>query len=437
LGAAGTHRKSPGNRAPSPAIELTAKAQRTRRRGDDWSAFAILRVLCAFAVILLQSSSMSEIEQGPIRPPSEAQSLLLRVTRNCSWNHCEFCHIYKGQKLSLRTVEEVKRDIDAIQAMVSEIRSLSWSSGYGGDITASFASSILNHPQYPEGYRSVILWLYRGGKNVFLQDADNLILKTKDLVTMISYLKKCFPSIERITTYSRARTISRKTVEELRDLHDAGLSRIHTGLESGYDKLLELVKKGVTARELVDAGRKVKEAGISLSEYIMPGLGGRLMWREHATETARVLSEIDPDFIRVRTLKVLKIMPLHKRIETDELQIMTDDEIIAEERLLIENLNEIHSHFASDHILNLLQELDGDFPEAKEKMLAVIDRYLALDLAERENFRLGRRAGFYSFLDDLNNTELRARVDQIRKRIENERPGQFEQVIAELMESFI
>ena len=161
------------------------------------------------------------------------------------------------------------------------------------------------------------------------------------------------------------------------------------------------------------------------------------MWREHATETARVLSEIDPDFIRVRTLKVLKIMPLHKRIETDELQIMTDDEIIAEERLLIENLNGIHSHFASDHILNLLQELDGDFPEAKEKMLAVIDRYLALDLPERENFRLGRRAGFYSFLDDLNNTELRARVDQIRKRIENERPGQFEQVIADLMESFI
>jgi hypothetical protein len=381
---------------------------------------------------------MPEIEQGPIRPPSEAHSLLLRVTRNCSWNHCEFCHIYKGQRFSPRTVEEVKRDIDNIQAMVSEIRSLSWARGFGGEISASVAGSILTPPGLrPEGYRSVVLWLYKGGKTVFLQDANNLILRTKDLVEILTYLRKTFPSIERITTYSRAKTVSRKTLEELRDLHDAGLSRIHIGLESGYDPLLELVKKGVTARDHIDAGRKVKAAGISLSEYIMPGLGGKSMWREHATETARVLNQIDPDFIRVRTLKALEIMPLYRRIETGQLQIMSDDEIIAEERLLIQNLDGIHSRFTSDHILNLLEELDGDFPEAKERMLAVIDRYLALDLSGRENFRLGRRGGYYRALDDMNNTELRARVDQIRKRIEDERPGQFEQVISDLMESFI
>jgi len=381
---------------------------------------------------------MPEIEQGPIRPPSEAQSLLLRVTRNCSWNQCEFCHIYKGKRFSLRTVEEVKKDIDAIQAMASEIKSLSWGSGAGGEITASLASSILNRRHlFPEEYRGVILWLYRGAKNVFLQDANNLVMRTTDLVEILNYLKKAFPSVERVTTYSRAKTVSRKTLAELRELHEAGLSRIHMGLESGYDKLLKFVQKGVTARDHIDAGRKVKEAGISLSEYIMPGLGGKAMWREHAIETARVLNQIDPDFIRVRTLKVLQIMPLHRRIESGELELLSDDEVVAELRLLIENLEGIHSRFTSDHILNLLEELDGDFPGAKQAMLDTIDRYLALERAERENFRLGRRSGYYRALHDLSNPELRARVDGIMKRIETQRPGEFEQVISEIMESFI
>jgi radical SAM superfamily enzyme YgiQ (UPF0313 family) len=381
---------------------------------------------------------MHEIEQGPIRPPSEAHSLLLRVTRNCSWNHCEFCHIYKGQEFSLRTVEEVKQVIDSISRIAAELKSLSWSQGFGGEIAPGFASAMLKQShQFPDGYRSVILWLYRGGKNVFLQDANNLILKTKDLVEILSYLKKTFPSVERITTYSRAKTVFRKSVEELRDLHDAGLSRIHIGLESGYDPLLKLVKKGVTAHELIEAGRKVKQAGISLSEYIMPGLGGKTMWKEHALETARVLNEINPDFIRVRTLKALKIMPLYDRIVSGELILMSDDEIIEEERLLIENLDGITSHFASDHILNLLEELDGVFPEAKSVMLESIDRYLALPVAERENFRLGRRAGYYRTLDDMNVPDLRARIDQIRSRIEQEHPGKLDQVISDLMEGFI
>jgi radical SAM superfamily enzyme YgiQ (UPF0313 family) len=381
---------------------------------------------------------MPEIEQGPIRPPSEAQSLLLRVTRNCSWNKCEFCHIYKGKRFSLRSVDEVKKDIDAIREIVSEIRSLSCNHGFGGEVNATLARSILSGPHpYPEGYRSVILWLYTGGKNVFLQDANNLAIRTKDMVEMLTYLKKTFPSIERITTYSRSRTIARKSLEELHDLHDAGLSRIHTGLESGYDPLLKLVQKGVTARELIDAGQKVKQSGISLSEYIMPGLGGKAYWKEHAVETAKVLSRIDPDFIRVRTFKALQIMPVYRKIAAGELELMNDDEIITEERLMIENLDGITSYFASDHILNLLEELDGKFPEAKEGMLAAIDRYLALSLEERNNFKLGRRASYYRTLDDLANPELHARVNQILQRIETEHPGGLDNVISELMESFI
>jgi len=377
-------------------------------------------------------------EQGPIRPPSEAYSLLLRMTRNCPWNRCEFCHTYKGQKFSVRSVEEVKRDIDSVQEIVSEVKALSWQRGFGGEITPSLVNLILQHPQhYPDGFRSVVLWLYTGEKNVFLQDGNNLVLKTDDLMEILRYLKETFPSIERITSYARAKTVSKKTVEELQDLYRAGLSRIHIGLETGYDPLLQYMKKGVTAQEHIDAGRKVKESGISLSEYVILGLGGRRMWREHAIETAKVLNQIDPDFIRVRTLKVLKMMPLYEKIEKGEFTLLTDDEVVGEERLLIENLEGINSTFVSDHILNLLEEVEGKFPQEKGKMLARIDRYLALSSEEKANFRLGRRAGVYRSVDDLSNPALKGQVEDAIRRIDLEQPGGLEKVLSELMESFI
>lgn len=380
----------------------------------------------------------TNFEQGPIRPPSEAYSLLLRVSRNCPWNRCEFCHVYKGEKFNLRTVEEVKRDIEAVKEIVSEIKALSWKHGFGGEIVAPLVNFILQNPQnYPDGYRSVALWLYGGGKNVFLQDANSLVLKTDQLVDILRYLKETFLTVERITTYARAKTVSKKTVEELQDLYHAGLSRIHIGLESGYDPLLQYVKKGVTPQEHIDAGKKVKESGISLSEYVILGLGGKGMWREHAIETAKVLNQINPDFIRVRTLKVLKVMPLYQKIEKGEFILLGDDEIVVEEKLLIENLEGIASTFASDHILNLLEEVEGKLPEEKEKMLAVIDRYLSLSPEEKMNFRLGRRAGVYRSLEDLSDPELRSQVEKALKKIDLEKLGGIEKVLSELMESFI
>ena len=379
-----------------------------------------------------------QFEQGPIRPPSEAYSLLLRVTRNCPWNRCEFCHTYKKEKFSLRSVEEVKGDIDVIQEIVSEIKSVSWKHGFGGEITASLVNLILEDPRHEEdGFRNIALWLYEKGKNVFLQDGDNLILKTEQLVEILEYLKKTFPSVERITTYARAKTVSRKGVEELREFKLAGLSRIHIGLESGYDFLLQYIKKGVTAGEQVEAGKKVKESGISLSEYVILGLGGKRMWREHALETAKVLNQINPDFIRVRTLKALKTMPLYRKIEEGEFVPSTDDEIVEEERLLIQHLAGITSTFVSDHILNLLQEVEGRFPEEKEKMLKSIDRYLALSNDEKNNFRLGRRIGIYQSVEDLSHPALRVRVDTALHQIESERPGDMEKVLSDIMESFI
>ncbi len=383
---------------------------------------------------------MSELqfEQGPIRPPSEAYSLLLRVTRNCPWNRCEFCHTYKGKKFSLRTVEEVKKDIDTVQEIVSEVKALSWVHGFGGEITAPLVNLLLqNSPHYPEGFRSVALWLYGGGKTVFLQDANSLVLKTDQLVELLDYLKKTFPSIERITTYARAKTVSKKGVEELRDLCRAGISRIHIGLETGYDPLLQYIQKGVTAQEHIEAGKKIKESGISLSEYVILGLGGKGMWREHAVETARVLNQIDPDFIRVRTLRVLETMPLQEKIVKGEFVLLSDDEIVVEEKLFIENLEGITSTFISDHILNLLEEVEGKLPEEKGKMLLVIDRYLALSAEQRVNFRLGRRAGVYRAIEDISNPELRLQVERVLRRIELEKPGGIEKVISDLMESFI
>jgi len=223
----------------------------------------------------------------------------------------------------------------------------------------------------------------------------------------------------------------------LRSLHRAGLSRIHIGLETGYDPLLEHIQKGVTAEEHVIAGRSIKDSGISLSEYVVLGLGGKKMWREHAIETARVLSQINPDFIRVRTLKVLKTMPLYEKIARGEFVLMSDEEVVLEEKLLIEHLNGINSRFVSDHILNLLEEVEGKLPEGKEKMLAVIAQYLALSAEEKENFRLGRRAGIYRFLSDLQNPELHNEVEKAIKRIKDETPGGIEAVISELMSSFI
>jgi radical SAM superfamily enzyme YgiQ (UPF0313 family) len=377
-------------------------------------------------------------EQGPIRPPSEAQSLLLRLTRNCPWNRCEFCHTYKDQKFSLRTVEEVKKDIDTVSEIAQELKALSWRVGEGGEITANLVRFVLQNPrEYADTFRSIVLWLYVGGKNVFLQDANSLVLKTDHVVEVLTYLRKKFPFVERITTYARSKTISKKSVDELRSLHRAGLSRIHIGLETGYDPLLEVIQKGVTAEEHVIAGRRVKDSGISLSEYVVLGLGGKKMWREHAIETARVLSQINPDFIRVRTLRVLKTMPLHEKIAREEFVLMSDEEVVLEEKLLIEHLNGISSRFVSDHILNLLEEVEGKLPEGKEKMLAVIAQYLALSAEEKENFRLGRRAGIYRFLSDLQNPELHNEVEKAIKRIKEETPGGIEAVISELMSSFI
>lgn len=301
-------------------------------------------------------------EQPLFRPPSEAHSLLLRVTRNCPWNQCLFCCMYKSEKFQKREVEDVRQDVREMGKFYYRCKELSWSAGYGGELK-----------RFATDYG--VPWLVQGKvMTAFLADSDSLVMKTDDLVEIIKYLYETFPTIERLTSYARAKTIYKKTIDELKELRNAGLTRLHLGLETGSDELLKFVKKGVTAEESIEAGIKVKSAGISLSEYVILGLGGKKWWREHAIETARVLNEIGPDFIRVRTLVLLPIIPLYEKLGIGEFELSSIDEILQEEKLLIENLS-CTSEFVSDHVSNYLN-IYGKLPDDKEKMIKNIEEML-------------------------------------------------------------
>jgi len=371
---------------------------------------------------------------GPIRPPSEAYSLLIRVTINCPWNRCKFCHIYKGEKFQLRSVEEIKQDITTAKAIQDKIKEISWKSGYGGS-AEEMASAILTNPPN-EAFFNVALWLYAGGTSAFLQDANTLIMRTNELVEVIKFLKQTLPTITRVTSYGRSKTAAKKKLEELIQLQQAGLSRLHIGLESGYDPLLQYMDKGVTAADHIVGGKKIVESGISLCEYVVLGLGGKEMWREHAIETAKVLNQIDADFIRVRTLTIKQGMPLYEEIENGNFTRATDEEIVEEERLLIEHLD-CHSYFVSDHITNLLQEVEGKLPEDKERMLASIAKFQSLSPEERANFRVGRRVGIYTDLDDLYDWRKYSTVEQAIKKLSHDGNQVDEETIYTLMKRFI
>jgi hypothetical protein len=344
---------------------------------------------------------------GPIRPPSEGRdlSLLIRATRNCPWNRCEFCSIYKDKKFEYRSVEEIKQDIDVVKFLSDEIRASSWRLGYGGRITDEAVVAIVqDNPEiYGRNSRepeeraarvhclvNVANWLSSGARTVFLQDANTLIMRSPELIQVLKYLKETFPTIERITSYARSKTAAQRTLEELKALHEAGLSRLHIGLESGSDDVLREMQKGVTAEEHVSGGRKVVESGISLSEYVMPGLGGKKWSEPHAVETARVLSRVSPAFIRIRSVIVREGVPLQRKVESGEFKPLTEDEVVAEIRLLIENLD-CNSYVVSDQMSNLLMEVEGQLPQDKRKMLDTVDRYRAMPPEKRLKFRLDRR----------------------------------------------
>lgn len=345
-------------------------------------------------------------EMGPIRPPSEGGSfsLLLRVTENCPWSRCTFCYgrFYGREKFRLRSVGDVKRDIDAVKGIADELRAVSEKMGYGGDLRP-LGGIIQSRLMGTDGgytehdianLQSIVNtynWLVAGGKTVFLQDADTLIMKAPELAEIIRYLKELFPNITRVTSYARSKSVSHKTADELKELKEAGLTRLHIGLETGDDELLKIIDKGVTAAEQISAGRKALEAGFELSEYVMPGLGGTKLSEQHALNTAKALNEINPNFIRMRPLVPSVGTPMLESFQNGEFEMLSPHELLREIRLLVENL-EVTSGVCFDHANNvtyrsghyrtplLKQDYNGyTFPEEKQEVLDIIDRALGED----------------------------------------------------------
>jgi hypothetical protein len=342
-------------------------------------------------------------EQGPIRPPSEAGSLLLRVMRNCTWNRCTFCPLYKTSHSSLRPVDHVKQDVDAVQASLQAIRQ---HGDPGAALPQSPPPALLSFtPLDPRAFQAAWHWLKNGQRQVFLQDADALALKPEHLLEILRHLSQTFPAVERVTCYSRSSTVARLSDEILSALRQAGLTRIHIGMESGSDKVLRMVRKGATHALHVKAGRKIKGAGLELSEYYMPGLGGRELWEENARETARALNQINPDFIRLRTLALAPDAPLATEAAEGRFSPGSDDLMVQELLLFVESLRGITSRVQSDHIVNLLPEVEGVLPDDQERMLEIIRAYLRLDPERRTLYKVGRRLGFLSSLADLDQPE--------------------------------
>jgi len=374
-------------------------------------------------------------EQGPIRPPSEAYSLFVRATRNCPWNRCAFCPVYKGTRFSIRPVDHVKRDIDSVHRYVGTLRHKADESGR---IRRAEIAQVAENVE-PEGlpaFHAALNWLAGGAASVFLQDANSLIMKPSDLVEILTHLKMRFPWVERITSYARAHTVARMKDHDLKAIGDAGLNRMHIGLESGSDKVLEMVKKGATREMQIRAGLKVKRAGMELSEYCMPGLGGRALSEEHALETAAALNQINPDFIRLRTLAIPNRVPLFEDYQAGRFEKCTDLVVAREMLTFIEKLEGITSVVKSDHILNLFGDLEGTLPRDKERMLAILRTFLALDPERQRLYQVGRRLGIFSCLSDMENSRRLASAERAYREL-GVTSDNVDEIVDELMKRFV
>ncbi|MBN2065986.1 MAG: radical SAM protein [Candidatus Thermoplasmatota archaeon] len=266
--------------------------------------------------------------EGPIyRPPSEANSLLVQATVGCPHNRCTFCMVYKkGPKFRVRPVNEIKEDL---------------------------------------------LWAHRNlsdsVQTVFFPSGNTIVMKTDDLVEIFRYTQKLFPDIKRITIYGSSQYIVKKGLKDMKKIAQAGLSRIHVGLESGDDIVLKRVKKGSTKATQIKAGTIVKKAGIELSEYVILGLGGKERSKQHVKGTIDALNEIDPDFIRLRTFLPKINTPILDVIKTGNFVILSPHEILKETYDLIDGLH-VQSTVMSDHYTNYIQ-IQGQLPMNKKRML--------------------------------------------------------------------
>ena len=341
-------------------------------------------------------------EIGTYRPPSEggSDSLLLRVSENCPWNRCTFCEMYKGHRYGYRPVEEVTADIDRVAAIRDEITAVSSKLGMGGAITRELGGALLAEDRDLIGnpsFVTVFNWLASGGRTAFLQDADSMSMRPREYVAVLKHLRQTLSSLTRVTTYTRSKTLFKRKPEDLSMIREAGLDRLHIGLETGDDAVLALVNKGVTSAEQIEGGRKAVAAGFQVSMYWMPDLGGRERRRQHAENTARVLSAINPHYIRSRPLVPRPGTPLHDEVEQGRMQLSSPHERLEELAWMIAGL-EVTSKVCFDHAMNAWADRGGrllfrrdyegyQFPEEKPLLLERIREGLAVDEARHVHAR--------------------------------------------------
>lgn len=382
---------------------------------------------------------------GNIRPPFHAASLLLRWTENCPWNRCNFCTLYRGGRFRVRSLEEIKADIDVVcyyrDLILERLRdSDPRTVRRMGDISASISR------EEKHCYYMVLNWIVSDKmKTVFLQDANTMIMKKDQLREALCYLRRKLPQVETVSCYGRADTLARLSAADFRELKEAGLNMIHSGFESGCDQVLALLNKGTRREQEIDCGLKIKEAGITYNVFYMPGAGGRALSEQNGQETAAVVNAIEPDFLRIRTFVVKPGSPMWELAragrasagatalpadaanapgaagapEAATAQTDTQDAVAAaadtpgaaaasaalptfsecsdlekvrEIRSLVAALDErLDTYVISDHIINLLSGVEGFVRSDKEKILSYIDRFLALPQQEQKEFQLARR----------------------------------------------
>jgi radical SAM superfamily enzyme YgiQ (UPF0313 family) len=279
-----------------------------------------------------------------------------------------------------------------VKAMIDEITVVSKKAGQDGRINREVLRALLSVDPYlneNQCFVTVFNWLYSGGGTAFLQDADSMIMRPPEFITVLKYLRKTLSSLSRVTSYTRSKTLAQRKLEDLKAIREAGLDRLHVGLETGDDELLTIVRKGVTSEEQIEGGKKAMAAGFQLSEYWMPDLGGRERWRQHAENTARVLNEINPHYIRSRPFVPRCGTPIFEDYEQERLHISSPHERLEELRVMIEGLN-VTSHICFDHNMNswtnqrggllFSQDYEGyKFPEEKPHVLELIREGLSVD----------------------------------------------------------
>lgn len=327
---------------------------------------------------------------GPIRPPSEANSLLLQVTNGCTWNKCKFCQLYRHTSFKAYSADSIKADIDNMVYQAQRVEKYRSDNG-SWDIEGLNRELMEGSDDERQCFYMMANWLIGGGENVFLQDGNTTALSSGRLTDVLVYLRQAFPSIRRITSYGRAENLAKVSAEEFAELKAAGLDRIHSGFESGSDAVLKKINKGVTQQQEITAGKNVKAGGIELSIYFMPGVGGKELTEDNALGTAHVVNEVNPDFLRIRTAAVKEGTGLYEDFVNGEFTLCSDDEKLLEIRTVIEKAEGVETRLVSDHMINLLQDVEGSLKSEKTKMLDMIDGYLSLPEMDRKMYQAARR----------------------------------------------